>query len=187
MKPLAVSALAAAFCVVAISFGGLHLGAQSTPAPIPTPVPPFFPQFPQYLTFGMVGIAPGETARLNALELPGFSNAAQPPCNVTLSFVDDQGNTLKTASMNALQGQAAHLDLAQGEINSATGRVQIRGTVQTTFSGGPLIPVGFGCSVMPTLEIFDDATGVTTTVLESARSVPTVIPLAASTGAVPAP
>ena len=163
-----------------------HVHAQTS-----TPV--LYPFGPQVLTLGMVGLAPGQIARLNALNLPGCCSLADRPtqilsvpCNMTLSFMDDQGATLKTATMNIDSGKAVHLDLAHDDVTRDSSRLQIRGVIlQVVTPPGPPVtpgvPFPFGCSVAPTLEIFDSATGITTAVLESAKGVPTILPLGAPT------
>jgi len=165
-----------------------HVHAQTS-----TPV--LYPFGPQVLTLGMVGLAPGQIARLNALNLPGCCALADRPtqilsvpCNMTLSFMDDQGATLKTATMNIDSGKAVHLDLAHDDVTRDSSRLQIRGVILPVVTPpappvtpGVPIPFPFGCSVAPTLEIFDSATGITTTVLESAKGVPTILPLGAPT------
>jgi hypothetical protein len=126
----------------------------------------------------MVGLAPGQTARLNALNLPGFQEILTVPCNITLSFVDDRGVTLKTATTDIESGKAVHLDMPRSEVNANSSRLQIRGvilhpTTPAEVLETPRLPFGLsGCSVAATLEIFDSTTGITTVVLESARGVP---------------
>ena len=163
-------------------------------------MPGIYPFFPQTLTLGMVGLAPGHTARLYALNQaaptpPGVLDFHTTPCNLTLSFLDDQGTTLKTAALTADSNKAVHLDLAHDEVTSDSSRLQIRGVVvQAAPTPGPVgtavpIPIPFGCSAAPTLEIFNDATGATTVVLESARGVPAILPLmgGVTTPTTPAP
>ncbi len=176
------SLLIAGLVVLVLAVAGMWIGVLSLHAQASTPV--IYPPGPQVLTIGMVGLALGQTARLNALNLPGFQEIHTVPCNITLSLVDDQGATLKTATMNIDSGKALHLDLARDEVNGDSSRLQIRGVIlQVVPSPEPLgtpevpIPVSLGCSVAPTLEIFDSASGITTAVLESARGVPTILPL----------
>jgi len=163
-----------------------HVHAQTS-----TPV--FYPFGPQVLTLGMVGLAPGQIARLNALNLPGCCALADRPtqipsvpCNMTLSFMDDQGATLKTATTNIDSGKAVHLDLAHDDVTRDSSRLQIRGVILHVITppGPPVtpgVPIPFGCSVAPTLEIFDSATGITTAVIESAKGVPAILLLGAPT------
>jgi hypothetical protein len=105
---------------------------------------------------------------------------------MTLSFMDDQGATLKTATMNIDSGKAVHLDLAHDDVTRDSSRLQIRGVIlQVVTPPGPPVtpgvPIPFGCSVAPTLEIFDSATGITTAVIESAKGVPAILLLGAPT------
>jgi len=163
-----------------------HVHAQTS-----TPV--LYPFGPQVLTLGMVGLAPGQIARLNALNLPGCCALADRPtqipsvpCNMTLSFMDDQGATLKTATTNIDSGKAVHLDLAHDDVTRDSSRLQIRGVILHVITppGPPVtpgVPIPFGCSVAPTLEIFDSATGITTAVIESAKGVPAILLLGAPT------
>jgi hypothetical protein len=185
------SLLIAGVVVSVLAVAGLWMGVRRVQAQTGAPV--LYPVGPQALTLGMVGLAPGQTARLNALNLPGCCAPAERPtqilsvpCNMTLSFMDDQGATLKTATMNIDSGKAVHLDLARDEVNgdSPSSRVQIRGVIVQVVTppvppvtAGVPIPFPFGCSVAPTLEIFDSATGKTTAVLASASGVPTILPL----------
>ena len=184
------SLLIAGVVVSVLAVAGMWMGVRRVQAQTSTPV--LYPVGPQVLTLGMVGLAPGQTARLNALNLPGCCALAERPtqilsvpCNMTLSFMDDQAATLKTATMTIDSGKAVHLDMARDEVNgdSPSSRVQIRGVIlqvvtppRPPVTPAP-IPWPFGCSVAPTLEIFDSATGKTSTVLASASGVPTILPL----------
>jgi hypothetical protein len=49
--------------------------------------------------------------------------------------------------------------------------------VSTSTGGTPVTPVAGSCSVLPTLEIFDTATGQTTLVLQQTTALSQVIPL----------
>ena len=150
---------------------------------------PVLPVSPQSLTFALVGLAPDQTARLNALGLPmGGPIIAGSSCQVILTFLDDQGNSLKTVTQTLTAGKSTPFDLQFNEIsNPATSRAEIRGTVRTSFTitnpGGPTPPVTpmpvlvGSCSVLPSLEIFDQATGKTTVMLNSTQALPTILPL----------
>ena len=182
------SLLLAGVVVSAVAVVGMWMGQVHAQ----TSSPVLYRFGPQVLSLGMVGLAPGQIARLNALSLPGCcsigdrpTQIVSVPCNMTLSFMDDQGATLKTATMTIDSGKAVHLDLAHDDVTRDSSRLQIRGVVLpvVTPPGPPVTPGAFpfGCSVAPTLEIFDSTTGITTTVLESAKGVPTILPLGAPT------
>jgi len=137
---------------------------------------------PQFVTFGMVGLASGQTARLNAFALPmGGPIIAGASCQVTFNFYDATGKSLKTGTVPVTQGSAVSYDLAWTEITASTNRVEIRGAVRAALvtpsaAGTPLTPISAFCSVLPTLEIFDSSSGQTTVVLQQATPLPLVTP-----------
>ena len=139
----------------------------------------------QFVTFGMVGLATGQTARLNAFALPvGGPIIAGGSCQVTFDFYDATGKSVKAGTATVAQGAAVSYDLQRAEVanTTATGRVEIRGTLRTAFVGAttigtPVIPVFGFCSIVPTLEIFDSSTGQTTVVLQQTTALPLVTPL----------
>jgi hypothetical protein len=143
----------------------------------------------QYVTFGMVGLSTGQTARLNAFALPvGGPIIAGASCQVTFDFYDATGKSLKTETVPVAQGSAVSYDLARTEIiTPSTGRVEIRGTLRSAFvnpsavvtpgtPGMPITPISAFCSVLPTLEIFDSL-GQTTVLLQQPTALPLVTPL----------
>jgi hypothetical protein len=137
---------------------------------------------PQFVTFGMAGLASGQTARLNAFALPmGGPIIAGASCQVTFAFYDATGKSLKTGTVPVTQGAAVNYDLAWTEITGSTNRVEIRGAVRaalvTSSAGGsPVTPVFASCSVLPTLEIFDSSSGQTAVALQQATALPLVTP-----------
>jgi hypothetical protein len=138
---------------------------------------------PQLATFGMVGLAANQTARLNAVGQPmGGPIIAGASCEVTLEFFNDQGASLKTSMpLKVVGGQSVQFDLQRGDIDGDSDRREVRGTVRTSFVGpqAAAIPVVFGgCSVIPTLEVFDQESGRTMAVLESTHALPFILPLA---------
>src|SRR5262249_38131792 len=121
-------------------------------------------------TFGMVGIAGGETARLNVLNVGGQGQASQ--CIASLIFVDDQGAVLKTntlalsAGRSMSLGLAADTDLGRG----ASERRQIRAVVAPIPA---VAPQGApACALAPTLEIFDRSTGRTSILMANTTPIP---------------
>jgi hypothetical protein len=171
MKPLLVAG-----CVLILAcaaFLTVRAGAQ----------PAILAISPQYVTFGMVGLAAGQTARLNAFALPtGGPIIAGASCQVTFAFYDASGNSLPgttgTGAVTVAQGTAVHDDL----VNTSAARAEIRGTVRAALVlpsavGTPVTPVSGFCSVLPTLEIFDTTTGQTTVVLQQTTALSLVTPL----------
>src|SRR5579863_6158415 len=96
--------------IVVFALAACGLGAQTVVTP-PVQVT---------LTSGMVGIAEGQTARLNALN-PGVAPPAATGeiCSGLLSFLGEDGKVLKSATVNVLPGTNQYLaidsdaDLAQ--------------------------------------------------------------------------
>ena len=149
----------------------------------------------QYVTFGMVGLSTGQTARLNVFALPvGGPIIAGGSCQVTFDFYNEAGKMVKSGTATVAQGAAVHFDMLRTEVDSLAGRSEIRGTVRTAFmnpsavptSGTPITPgtpvtpvtpVSGFCSVLPTLEIFDSTSGQTTVVLQQTTPLPLVTPL----------
>ena len=134
---------------------------------------------PQFVTFGMVSLGTGQTARLNAFALPtGGPIIAGASCQVTFDFYDAAGKILKTSTVPVAQGAAVHYDLPRTDIDVQTDHREIRGALRAAFVSPFAVgtPVSAFCSILPTLEIFDSA-GQTMVVLEQPRALPLVTPL----------
>jgi hypothetical protein len=180
--------LLVACCVLLLAcaaFTAVRAGAQ----------PAIMVASPQFVTFGMVGLSTGQTARLNAFALPlGGPLISGASCQVTFDFYNEAGKMVKTGTATVAQGAAVHFDMLRTEVvDSPAARTEIRGTVRTAFvnpsavpvptpgtPGTPLTPItpvyGF-CSVVPTLEIFDTTSGRTTVVLQQTTPLSLAIPL----------
>lgn len=166
---LAILVSVTAFCAV---FAAFRLRAQSIPIVIINQ---------QLSTFGMVGLATGQTARLNAFALPQGGPIIAGGCQVTFTFYDDQGTSLKSATLPVVPGQAVHYDLPSTATSTSVppGPQEIRGTVRTNFTPPTPTPgpaIGAFCSVLPTMEIFNSS-GQVTAVLELSHGLPSVVPL----------
>jgi hypothetical protein len=197
-RGLALGALAGAMIVTCALGPEERLDAQSVKnMPTPTAIPIAFPPSQVY-TFGMVGIVQGQTARLNVVNPSQEPNPPQFPCKVGLAFLDSDGGSLKTLALDSLEpGHAAYLDLDWSEIPDATNRVEIRGTVTpmlvppaTTppspppLTPGNVFPKFLSCTVLPTVEVFDNDTNKTTVILAGPSLFAGPLPLAtaAATG-----
>ena len=134
--------------------GGLF--ARTATAFNPQPDPPF----------GMVGIAQGQTARLNLVHtgLAGPGLSPPDPCRARLRFLDADGNVLTALTAEVQAGHSTFLDFTLPSIptNLADGlaatplRVEVRAAVRFLTDQIPPDP----CRV--NVEIFDNATGRTT-------------------------
>jgi hypothetical protein len=107
--------------------------------------------------FGMFGITPGQTARLNMVNIE--TEVLLPAVQVELSFIDSDGNTLLQKVHTLHQGKAVALDL-NGNLFAGRGRTQIRALAR--FVGTPdTRDDPFFRNCLPTLEVVDNTTGRT--------------------------
>jgi hypothetical protein len=129
---------------------------------------------PNIQTFGMIGLAEGQTARLNVLN-PGVPAplATGIICSALLTFYDDQGTQLKSSTVNVIPTHSLELDLdADTDLKLAVNqRKQIRATIQIPPVLPPQGQAVSTCPLIPTLEIFDRVTGKTQVVLSDPRPV----------------
>ena len=98
----------------------------------------------------MVGLAKGQTARLNMVNI-GDPNLN--PCEVQMVFYDSQGKALASDVQKLDPGMATFLDLNYAAIGDPNVRVQIRAWVKVI--GDPTL-------CLASLEVFDEETGRTT-------------------------
>jgi hypothetical protein len=160
------------------------------------------PSYESTVTTGIVGWAlASQTAQLTVLNsgaaliaVPGSSSTTATTCPVELAFYDAQNNLLKSTQVaNVAPGTASSLTLKLADLTTApTGlRIDIRGVVKsnplTTGSGTaslPNIPLFSVCSLVTTMELFDNTTGVTQVLTSDTRAVATLIalPLPVSNG-----
>src|SRR5947207_3358291 len=66
--------------------------------------------------FPIVGVAAGQSARVNALNLGSSSSTPDSSCTVTLRFLDTQGQQLKQTVVTIAPGKAAFLDLSRDDL-----------------------------------------------------------------------
>jgi hypothetical protein len=147
----------------------LAIPAAAQVAPLPGPTANAIT-----LSFGVIGLASGESIRINVLNLvrtPPPLGIAQIPCRTELSFYDADGKLLKQKVVDSLGfGRADFLDLDRAEITGSTGRAQIAASVKMGSNQS------FFCSIAPTIEVFDDATGRASTVLTNPLPQPVIVP-----------
>lgn len=154
--------------MVAVSLLGLAGYAEAQDAtPIATPLTEF--------SFGMVGLAVGQTARLNLVNI-GADSATPLPCVLALAFLDRNNKILKQTFVFLKPGQSALLDLTGYEVGYASAqtgdqadssqRLPIRGIgYNPLLAAGWAIPQPLSCNLVPTLELFDTDTGRTIAIL----------------------
>lgn len=91
---------------------------------------------------------------------------------LALAFLDSNSKILKQTLVSLKSGQSALLDLTASEAGlneqkpDSVQRVQIRGLgYNPLLATGSAIPQPLSCNLVPTLELFDAATGKTVTAL----------------------
>jgi hypothetical protein len=165
-----MSNIAQRICVFGLSLfalAGLAL-AQTTTTPVVSP---------GFRTSGMVGLTAGQTARLNVLnpglQVPAATGAA---CPALLSFLNDQGVVITTATVSVMPGKSAFLDLDRDTAISTTDlRVEIRAAIAIP-EAAPT-----ACRFIPTMEVFNNNTGATQFVVGHFAKLPAPTPSPAST------
>ena len=112
----------------------------------------------EYYAYPMLGIARGQTARLNVVTV-----GIEKEMLMELSFLDSQGRTLARSVERAIPGRAVSLALHFASVPRPVGdqvggdanRVAIRALVRLTDR------VGHGGYILNSLEVIDDVTGRT--------------------------
>ena len=161
-----MSKFAQGICVFALA--AIGVSAQTTTTP-PAQVTK---------TTGMVGIAEGQTAELNALN-PGVAPpATATACSGLLAFIGEDGTVLKTKTVTVAPGTSQHVILDSVlDLALATGtRKEIRATIlippvlpATSSSTTTVAPV---CKLIGTLEIFNTLDGHTLVTLGTVHEIP---------------
>ncbi len=121
------------------------------------------------ISFGMVGITHGQTARINAVNLiaPNDPNYPPGPSRVALTFLNSDGQLFRNRDGSPIhrvamveRGQATFLDLNFDEFPPGPSRIHLRAVV-TVFPPGPVdggFPPG---PIAPTVEVINNANGRT--------------------------
>jgi len=149
-------------CLLAL--GAISLAAQSIPAE-------------NVQTTGMVGLAAGQTARLNLLNPGVLPPAMGVICTAAVTYIDGAGAVLKTATVAVPPGVSMSVDLHSDTdlALASNARREIRATIARpavpppTASSSATPPA---CKLVHTLEIFDTITGRTQAILGHVVTVP---------------
>jgi hypothetical protein len=110
------------------------------------------PQTDPVKAYSTMGLGPGETMRLDLVNVGGTDGFPPDPCNVQMGFVNAAGVTLKTSNVSIPPGNAAFLTLTFAEGSTPTAatvaatRVNIR-PVLSTIPPGP-------CRTVSSVEVF---------------------------------
>jgi len=131
-------------------------------------------------TTGMVGVAQGQFAHFNVLNMGVLPPATGVVCSVLLTFIGDDGGVLKTKLVSVAPDRSAYIDLfSDVDLGlPVDGRKEIRATYTTP----PVIPMtgaapAAPCTLITTLEIIDEVTGKTQVILGGIHTVPGSAPL----------
>lgn len=141
-------------CVLAL--GAMSLAAQTIPVDT-------------VQTTAMVGLATGQTARLNLLNPGVAAPALGVVCTAMVQYLGADGTVLKTASVTVLPGKSMPVDL-RSDIDLSLAP-DTRKEIRTTIAIPSVPPPSTGtaatpaCKLIPTLEIFDSLTGRTEAIL----------------------
>ncbi|HEY2845351.1 MAG TPA: hypothetical protein VGJ09_16930 [Bryobacteraceae bacterium] len=116
----------------------------------------------------IVGIAAGQTARVNVLYPSIPAPFLQAQCSVTLNIVDDQGKILKTQDFQISGGKSVSLSLNADTDLTGNHQAQIHAQTHTPASS----PGGGFCTVIPSLDIVDNVSGKTVLHVEAQVTYP---------------
>jgi len=139
------SSIPAQLMVAASAILLLAAGARILKGFNPQPDPPG--------VWGMIGITPSDTLRLNVVNMQ-FSSIPPGPCNVTLKFLNSSGVVLKQQTISVKPTQAASLDLTGPEAGGGF-RTEVH-PVLAVPSNEPT-----GCSAVGSVEVFNTNSGET--------------------------
>jgi hypothetical protein len=126
--------------------------------------------------FAMIGVAIGQTARINALNAGSASSTQDSSCSVTMQFLDNQGQLLKQMVVSLQPGKGTSLDLSRDQLPGDDPRAEIRAVLLFGYSGGanpgPEVLQQYDCNIVPSVEVFDNNTGRTSFILTDAKPLP---------------
>jgi hypothetical protein len=124
--------------------------------------------FSRDYSFPPVGLASSETAQVNVVNIATASTATgatAPACTGTITFVNAAGKTIGTpASFTTTGSQVSSTQLMFSQIGATGTRGEFVASIQSTTS----FPSKAPCSLVFSLETFDDSTGATHVYLGSA-------------------
>ena len=126
------------------------------------------------ISFGMVGITRGQTIRLSVVNAIPYDSAFPPgPTRVALTFLNGDGQLFRNRDGSPVRrvaslehGQSTFLDLDAGDLQWPPGptRLQLRAVVNVIPPPQPdsnEVPPPVGDRIMPSVEVFNNATGRT--------------------------
>jgi hypothetical protein len=178
-KRRTVTSLALVALAALVSLG-IFRGTQRAHAQDQTP-----PPTGDRISFGMVGITQGQTARINVANVLTANDTNYPPgpTRVVLTFLNSDGQLFRNRDGNPIRrvamlerGQATFLDLNFDEFPPGPTRIHLRAVV-TAFPPGPIdnaLPPG---PIVPTtVEVINNANGRTVFALSAPPTIRQIPP-----------
>lgn len=181
-KRRTVTALALVALAALVSLG-VFRGTQRAHAQDTIPPPQ-----PERISFGMIGITPGQTIRLNVVNVVPPPNPELPPSpiRVVLTFLNSDGQLFRNRDGNPVRrvamlepGESTFLNLSGGEFAGGVARLHLRAVVTVIPPPQPdsqSVPPPIGDRIVTTVEVLNNATGRTDLVLSGPPSVQKVPP-----------
>ena len=126
---------------------------------------------PDRISFGMVGITPGQTLRINVSNIIATNDSRFPPgpSRVAIIVVNSHGDPFRYRDGSAVRrivmlerGESAFLDLNGDDLQFPAGptRLQVRGVVNV-WPPGPTDEAMPSSPIVPSVEVFNNANGRT--------------------------
>lgn len=123
---------------------------------------------PEVYTAGSAGLTSPESLRWNVLNPPLPAPIVGPMCSVTLSFHTGQGELLKSETITLKAGESRSLILSATEFPSTGNPTGIYAVAVLPVTGAVDQPQAT-CPLITTMEVFDSATGKSSSVTRGAR------------------
>ncbi len=131
------------------------------------------------LSTPMVGVAPGQTVRINALNLGTSQSTATTTCQITVQFLDQKAAVLKEKTLEISAAKSESIDFDRSGAQSEK-RLELRAVIFFPRIGGappgPPVRRSFDCNLVPSLELYDTQTGRTSVILTDWKPLPTADP-----------
>jgi hypothetical protein len=131
-------------------------------------------------TTPIIGIAAGQTARLDLLNPGVLPSAIGVTCSATVSFIQGNGTVVKTATLTIAPGMNQYVDV-RSDVDLDLVAVGDRHEIRATVSTPAITPVSSttttpapACKLIGTLEIFNVITGQTQVSVGRLVTVPSV-------------
>jgi hypothetical protein len=134
------------------------------------------PTYQPGVTFPMIGVSTGQSARLNAVNIGTSSTTQNSSCSVTFEFLDAQGQLLAQKVVTLSPPNSAYLDLSRGSLKGEIPRIEVRAVLLFGYYGGapptPDILQQFDCNIAGSVEVYNEKSGKTKFIISDAKPLP---------------